>query len=109
MQIFAAEVLRELWIQAFARDLEDAEDRRVRIKDRNGHQLVNGSGWRRILSFGPDRLDRFKDAGVLYAGKIIKDLGFLAKGGVRGDCFAGNWNRPRSAKMLGKNELEQTA
>ena len=68
-----------------------------------------GAGGARFLGFGSDRLDRLEDAGVLYAGKIVEDLGFLAQRSVSSDRLAGNRNRSGGPQVLGKNELEQAA
>src|SRR5271169_1990281 len=79
------------------------------IEDRDRHQLLDGRGRRWILGFGSDRLDRLKDAGVFYAGKIVEDFGFLAQCGVSSHGLAGDRNGSGGPQVLRKNKLEQAA
>ena len=68
-----------------------------------------GAGGAKFFGFGSNRLDCLEDAGMLYPGKIVEDLGLLAQRSVSGDRFARNRNRSRGSQVLGKNELEQAA
>src|SRR5579862_1932932 len=102
MQVFAAEILRELGIETFSRNLNYAHYSRIAVHDGNRHQLLNGSGCGDILAFFG--LDGFKDAGVFDTRKVIEDLGLLTEGSVRSDRFAGERNRTGGAQVLRKNE-----
>src|SRR5262249_37956710 len=98
---------RKFRIEALARNLNHSNHRRVAIHDRNRHQLLNRSRCDYIFAgFG---LDRLENAGVLYARKIIENLSLLHEGRVLSDRLAGQRDRSRGAKMLGKNEAKQSA
>ena len=53
--------------------------------------------------------DGLKDTGVLDAGKVVENFGFLAQSRVRGDRFAGQWNCPGRPQMFGEYKAQQTA
>ncbi|MFZ0806561.1 MAG: hypothetical protein WAN03_10280 [Candidatus Sulfotelmatobacter sp.] len=108
VQIFAAEILRELGVKPLARNLNHSHNIGIAIHNRHRHQLLNRRRRSGFVGFTA-RLNGFEDARVLHACEVIKDLRLLAERRVSGDCFTRQWNRARRPQIVRKDEAQQAA
>jgi len=76
VEIFTAKVLGKLRIQTLPRNLQNAQHGACSVKNWNRHQLLIGAGGPRPR-FGPYRLDRFENTGMLTRAKLLKISAFV--------------------------------